>query len=463
MAVRPKSDTIAAIATASGTGGIGIIRLSGPAALSILRQLFVPKNPYPEFPSHKLCYGTIITADGQILDEALAVHMHAPHTYTREDVVELHCHGSCLVLRQILHQTLVLGARPADPGEFTKRAFLAGRIDLTRAEAVLELLQAHTVKSVRLAVNQLQGTLADALESIRGHLISILALLEVAIDFPDDDVELFDATALGEQLHSSVIAPLERLIAQSETGRILREGVSVVIAGRPNVGKSSLLNALLREERALVTPLAGTTRDTIEEMIDIRGIPIHLIDTAGIRAHENPIEAMGIERARRKVETADLILFLVDGQAGPGGADMELYSTIRERQHLVVVNKRDIAGADAVERCLCKFGGARVVAVSARTGQGMEELQEVIAEMAVGNETELGETLACAPNVRHRAILDEALAAGRRCGEAMRAGVSVDLLAVDVQSALDHLGDIIGLTTPDDVLDEIFSRFCIGK
>ncbi len=463
MAVRPKSDTIAAIATAAGTGGIGIIRLSGPAAPAILRQLFVAKNPRSEFPSHKLCYGKIITADGQVLDEALAVHMHAPHTYTREDVVELHCHGSHLVLRQILHQTLALGARPADPGEFTKRAFLAGRIDLTRAEAVLDLLQAHTDKSTRLAVNQLQGALADALESIRRNLISILALLEVAIDFPEDDVELFDATTLGQQLQASVIDPLERLIAQSETGRILREGVSVVIAGRPNVGKSSLLNTLLREDRALVTPQAGTTRDTIEEMIDIRGIPIHLVDTAGIRTHENPIEAMGIERARQKVETADLILFLIDGQAGPGRADMELYDTLRERPHLVVVNKRDVAGADAVERCLHAFGGARVVTVSARTGQGVEELQEAVAEMAVGNETEQGETLACAPNVRHRAILDEALAAGRRCREAMRAGVSVDLLAVDVQAALDHLGDIIGLTTPDDVLDEIFSRFCIGK
>lgn len=463
MAVRPKSDTIAAIATAPGIGGIGIIRVSGPAAPSILRQLFVPKHRHAEFPSHKLCYGTIITADGQFLDEALAVHMHAPHTYTREDVVELHCHGSHLVLRQILHQTFALGARPADPGEFTKRAFLAGRIDLTRAEAVLDLLQAHTDTSARLAANQLQGALAEVLESIRGQLIAILALLEVAIDFPDDDVELFDATALGEQVRASVIAPLERLIAQSETGRILREGISVVIAGRPNVGKSSLLNALLREERALVTPLAGTTRDTIEEMIAIRGIPVHLVDTAGIRAHENPIEAMGIERARRKVETADLILFLIDGQARPGWADLELYDTIRERPHLVVVNKLDVAVADAVADCLGEFGGARVVAVSARTGQGLEELQDAVAELAMGDGTELGETLACAPNVRHRGILDGALAAGRRCEEALRTGVSVDLLAVDVQSALDHLGDIIGLTTPDDVLDEIFSRFCIGK
>ena len=463
MAVLPKSDTIAAIATAPGAGGIGIIRLSGPTAPAILRRLFVPKSRSTEFPSHKLCYGTLITMNGQVLDEALAVHMHAPHTYTREDVVELHCHGSHLVLQQVLQQALALGARPADPGEFTKRAFLAGRIDLTQAEAVLELLQAQTAKSAQLATNQLQGALADALHPIRAHLISVLARLEVAIDFPDDEVDLFDATVLTEQLHSAVIVPLERLIAQSNTGRILREGVNVVITGRPNVGKSSLLNALLREERALVTPLAGTTRDTIEEMIAIRGIPVRIVDTAGIRAHENSVEAMGIERARRKMASADLILFLIDGQAGPAEADLELYGTIRECPHIVVVNKQDIARADAMERCLREVGGAKVVSVSARTGHGLEELQELIAEMVGGDTEELSENLACAPNIRHKAVLDEALLASRRCVEATQAGISVDLLAVDVQSALDHLGDIIGLTTPEDILDEIFSRFCIGK
>ena len=463
MAVRPKTDTIAAIATAPGVAGIGIVRLSGPEAPAILRLLFVPKQPHTDFPSHRLVYGTINTPAGQVLDEALAVHMHAPHTYTREEVVELHCHGSHLVLQQVLGQTLALGARLADPGEFTKRAFLAGRIDLTRAEAVLDLLQAQTEKSARLAINQLQGALFEALEAIRRELIAILALLEVAIDFPDDDVELFDPATTVESLRTSIIGPLERLIAQSDTGRILREGLSVVIAGRPNVGKSSLLNALLREERALVTPLPGTTRDTIEEMIAIRGLPVHLIDTAGIRAHKDPIEALGIERAQRKVDAADLVLFLVDGQAGVSELDLVLYATVRERPHLVVVNKQDVAGADALLGCKRVFFEAEMVTVSARTGQGLEELQDKITEMALKGGPELSETLACAPNHRHRAILDQALAACRNCEEGMLAGVTIDLLAVDVQSALDHLGDIVGVTTPEEVLDEVFSRFCIGK
>ena len=461
MTGRQKTDTIAAIATAPGIAGIGIIRLSGPEAPAILHRLFVPKRPGNDFPSHKLVYGTIIAPEGHILDEALAVHMHAPHTYTREDVVEFHCHGSHITLQQILRHALNLGARPADPGEFTKRAFLAGRIDLTRAEAVLDLLQAQTEKSARLAASQLQGALHDAVEAIRRELITILAVLEVAIDFPDD-IELFDAVVVSTGFRSTVIVPLQQLIAQAETGRLLREGLSVVLIGRPNVGKSSLLNALLREERALVTPVPGTTRDTIEESIAIRGIPIHLVDTAGLRAHQDPIEALGIARAQRKMDAADLVLFLVDGQAGVTELDRDLYAAVRERPHLVVVNKLDIAGAEVLRQCAAL--GQEVVMVSARTGQGLEALQDRVAELAVGKEGgALEETLSCAPNVRHRAVLDKALAACQQCEQGMLAGATVDLIAVDVQSALDHLGDIVGVTTPDDVLDEVFSRFCIGK
>lgn len=463
MAVHPATDTIAAIATPQGTGGIGIIRISGPEALPLLEKLFVPVKPRSHFISHTLYYGTVVNREGQILDEVLAVYMRAPNTYTREDVVELHCHGSSLILQTILRTIFEWGGRPAEQGEFTKRAFLAGRIDLTKAEAVLDLLQAQTDAGARLAVNQLRGQLFDSMEEIRRQLIAILAVLEVAIDFPDDDVEIFNTTEVAVQLQSAVIAPLERLINQAEQGKIIREGVKVVIAGRPNVGKSSLLNALLQEERALVTPLPGTTRDTIEERIAIRGIPVHLVDTAGIRMHEDPVEALGIERARQKLEEADLVLFLVDALAGMGNRDRELYHSIREKRHLVVVNKRDLVTDGQLAALAREFFGAGVLMISARHHLGIEELEEAVYRAAVAEKGEFSEQLTCAPNTRHRAVLTQTIEGCRKFAQAMTAGAPVDLLAVEVQSALDSLGDITGLTTPDEILDAVFSQFCIGK
>jgi len=460
VAVHPATETIAAIATAPGTGGIGIIRISGPDALPLLRKVFAPRTPRSHFTSHTLYYGAIVDREGQTLDEALAVYMRAPQTYTREDVVELHCHGSYLVLQSILRTLITWGCRLAEPGEFTKRAFLAGRIDLTRAEAVIDLLQAQTEAGARLAVNQMQGQLFDRLGAVRQRLVEYLALLEVAIDFPDDDVEIFDSRQIAARLQPEVIVPLEQLIALAEQGRIVREGVKVVIAGRPNVGKSSLLNALLREERALVTPVPGTTRDTVEERIDIGGIPVNLVDTAGIRRHEDPVEVLGIERARRKLAEADLVLFVVDAQTGLTPRDHELYESIREKQHLVVLNKRDLVNDEQIATLAGAF--ATVVAVSARQGEGIEALQEAIYKAIIAD-SEFTDQVACAPNTRHRAILVRTVAACRRFGEAMAAGAPVDLLAVEVQSALGDLGDITGLTTPDEVLDAVFSRFCIGK
>jgi tRNA modification GTPase len=463
VAVHPTTDTIAAIATAPGTGGIGIVRISGPEALPLLHKLFVPLKPRTHFTSHTLYYGTVVNREGQILDEALAVYMRAPNTYTREDVVELHCHGSYLVLQAILRIIFEYGGRPAEHGEFTKRAFLAGRIDLTKAEAVLDLLQAQTEAGAHLAVNQLRGQLFDRLEAIRQHLISILALLEVAIDFPDDDVEIFNAVQVTEHLHTAVISPLKQLIALADQGKIIREGVKVVIAGRPNVGKSSLLNALLQEERALVTPLPGTTRDTIEERIAIRGIPVQLIDTAGIRMHEDPVEALGIERARQKLGEADLVLFLVDALAGMGESDREFYHNLRDKNHLVVVNKRDLVTSGQLATLAATFAGVGVVMISAKHHQGIEDLQEAIYRAIVADKGEIAEQMTCAPNTRHRAVLTQTIEACRKFEQAMAEGAAVDLLAVEVQSILDYLGDITGLTTPDEVLDTVFNQFCIGK
>lgn len=463
MAVHPATDTIAAIATAPGMGGIGIIRMSGPEALPLLHKLFIPHKPRAYFTSHKLYYGTVVARDGHVLDEVLAVYMRAPHTYTREDVVELHCHGSYLVLQEILRNLFEHGVRPAEKGEFTKRAFLAGRIDLTRAEAVLDLLQAQTETSARLAANQLQGELFNILEAIREELIAILALLEVAIDFPDDDVEIFNVSQVTIQLRSSIIKPLNQLIAMSEQGKIFREGIKVVIIGQPNVGKSSLLNALLQEERALVNALPGTTRDTIEEHVAIRGIPVHLVDTAGIRMHEDPVEAMGIERARRKMHEADLVLFLVDALAGVGERDRELYGTVQDKKHLIVINKRDLVTSEQLRSVSEEFQEEKVVAISAKNHQGLDTLQDAIYQAVIASGDAICEQMTCAPNTRHRSVLQKTLDACRQFEQAMLAGASVDLLAVEVQLALDYLGDITGLTTPDDVLDAVFSRFCIGK
>lgn len=464
VAGRQTSDTIAAIATPPGIGGIGIIRISGPGALFILRRLFRPYKTHQTFNSHTLYFGTVTNRDGRVLDEVLAVYMRSPNTYTREDVVELQSHGSYLVLNAILAEVLHNGARPAEPGEFTKRAFLAGRIDLTQAEAVIDLLQAKTDTGLELAIGQLQGEMYRRVEKIRDALVNILAVLEVAIDFPDDEVELVDHHHMVVQISDQVEKPLAELIGLSERGKIIREGIQLVIAGLPNVGKSSLLNALLREERALVTPVPGTTRDTIEECIAINGVPVRLVDTAGIREHAESVEEMGIQRARQKMREADLVLFLVDASSPLIEQDKQLYDSIGDIKRIVVLNKMDIAGREVVDSLEKIYSGDRIVRISARHHQGLTDLQDVIYTSIVGENSLLSERCSCAPNIRHRTVLEQSLAAVRRLREGFQTGgVTADLAALEVQTALDYLGDIVGLTTADDVLDRIFAEFCIGK
>ena len=457
------TDTIAAIATPPGIGGIGIIRVSGPRALPILRILFRPHRQHQTLQSHTLYYGTVHDRNGTVLDEVLAVYMQAPNTYTREDVVEFQSHGSYLVLTTILAEILHHGARSAEPGEFTKRAFLAGRIDLTRAEAVIELLQAKTSTGVQLAVGQMQGQLFQHIEEIRQSLVGVLAILEVAIDFPDDDVELLDSEQILKKLHHKVEKPLARLIAMADQGKIIREGINIVIAGLPNVGKSSLLNALLQEERALVTPEPGTTRDTIEEIISIKGIPARIVDTAGIREDACSVEELGIQRARQKVREADLVLFLVDASVPLTRQDLDLYTSLGKVDRVVALNKIDIADQDSLAAQESAFTDVEFVKISARDHDGLTNLQDVIYHNIMGEGASIKERESCAPNVRHLAILEETLSACQRINAALAGGVTVDLVAVEVQSALDFLGDIVGLTTTDDVLDKIFAEFCIGK
>ena len=456
--------TIAAIATPPGAGGIGIIRVSGPQSHAILQQLFQPKNPPPHFISHRLYFGAIVHPKTlAVIDEVLAVYMRAPQTYTREDVVEIHGHGSYLLLQEILAQIVTFpDTRLAAPGEFTKRAFLNGRIDLTQAEAVAELLGAKTKEGANLAVNQLRGGLHGEIWKIRDALVAVRAIMEVAIDFPDEDVDILNAQALKARLAHEGEEPLARLLARADGGKIIREGVSVVILGRPNVGKSSLLNCLLREERAIVTEIPGTTRDTIEECLDIKGVPVRIVDTAGIRETVEAVEEIGIRRARQKLGEADMVLLVLDGVAGLQEEDRALFAVAADKKVVVVVNKIDMATSLDIGAYEKAFPGALVVAISATTGEGIRHLEDAMYEAATGGQG-LQEAGVAAPNVRHATALQCTLAAVQRVGEGLAADLPPDLLAIDLQAALGFLGDIVGETTTDDVLDMIFAEFCLGK
>ncbi len=455
-------NTIAAISTPPGSGGIGIIRISGEHSLPVLKEIFRPHDLNCRYRSHQLYYGRIFhPGKEKILDEVLAVFMQAPRTYTREDVVEIHCHGSFLILQQILEIILAAGVHLATPGEFTKRAFLNGRIDLTQAEAVIDILSAKTRKGIDQAQAQLAGVLFQRIDTIRRTLLQILALIEVAIDFPDEDLEIIDHAELIDKLRLQVAAPLAQLIASADQGRLYRDGISVVIAGVPNVGKSSLLNALLQEERALVTAIPGTTRDTIEEYLDIEGMPVRIIDTAGIRENVEEVEELGILRARQSIQQADLVLFMLDGSREPGDADRLLFRAISGKPLITVVNKIDLEKGSRLH-----LGGlgepGKEVRISAKQQQGITELKKAIFSRVTGGREQWQEE-ACSPNIRHKQAL---LAAYKACGrieESLVSGSSCDLLAVDVQECLDQLGVIVGETSTEDLLDVIFRQFCLGK
>ena len=458
------SDTIAAISTPPGSGGIGIIRISGPDSLAHLKALFQPLGKNCSFESHRLYYGRVVhPLEKKPLDEVLAVFMAAPKTYTREDVVEIHCHGNFLVLQSILELLLELGVRLADPGEFTKLAYLNGRIDLTRAEAVIDVLSARTRKGMDMALDQLGGALYNQVDAIRSSLVMMRAVVEVAIDFPDEDIEIVNYSSLSVQVRDEVLNPLGKLLRQSEEGRIFRDGISVVIVGLPNVGKSSLLNTLLQEERALVTAIPGTTRDTIEEYIDIRGVPVRIVDTAGIRQNADEVEQMGIERARKQIDQADLVLFMLDAARGIQGEDKQLFETVSHKPMILVSNKSDLAEKQLdVPGLGLKDKDITSVHISAKQQQGIEELKDAIFRTVVGSKDQWQED-GCAPNVRHKAALLAAKDAALRLDEGLAIELTSDLLAIDLQECLDQLNGIVGLTTTEDVLDVIFEQFCLGK
>ncbi len=457
-----QDETIVAISTPPGAGGIGIIRVSGRQSLPLLQHLFIPNAPGCAYRSHRLYYGHIKHPQSKkIVDEVLAVYMAAPRTYTREDVVEIHCHGSFLVLQNVLELLLEHGTRLAEPGEFTKRAFLNGRIDLTQAEAVIDVLAAKTRKGVDIAQEQLSGALYNRIDPIRQSLVHMRAFIEVAIDFPDEDIEILDHSKLIVDHQREVVTPLGRLLKNSESGRLYREGISLVIAGLPNVGKSSLLNTILQEDRALVTSVAGTTRDSIEEVVDIHGLPVRIIDTAGIREHADEVEELGIKRAKELINKADLVLFMIDASRDVTDEDSKLYESVKHKPVVAVLNKTDIAMKPTFD--FSAFGEvASWVEISAKDQTGVAELKQAIFDSATGS-SEQWEEGGCAPNFRHKQALALAYEASNRVLSSLEKGFTNDLIAVDLQECLEQLSGIVGETTTEDILDVIFEQFCLGK
>lgn len=457
-----ESDTIAAVATPMGEGGIGIVRLSGPDSSSIAEKIFRKKAKGPR-ESHRLYYGYVIdSATDEIIDEALCVLMRSPRSYTREDILEIHCHGGSLVTQRVLELVLREGARLAEAGEFTKRAFLNGRIDLTQAEAVIDLIRAKTSAGQRAASEQLVGRLYDKLMEVRESLSSGLAHLEAYIDFPEEEIGLATKDQFLNNL-TEMRKMLQALLSSYEEGKIYRDGLATVIVGRPNVGKSSLLNLLLKEKRAIVTSIPGTTRDVIEEYMNIKGIPLRLADTAGIRDPEDLVETEGVKRAREVMDRADLALFVIDGSQPLSDDDRRLAKELKGKRHLLIINKLDIPRAMADEEIEGFRNGMPVVFVSATTGDGMERLHEAIFKEALRGKSEPSGGGLVITRARHRDALQRALNSLESSMREIKNDVSPEFTAIDLRTALNAIGEIVGETTSDEILDRIFNEFCIGK
>ncbi len=459
-------DTIAAISTALGEGGIGIIRLSGPKSLSIVQSLFVPaalKNRESrELQDKMLTYGNIVDPSShQVVDEVMVVYMAAPHTYTREDVVEIDCHGSVVSLRRILSLCYDMGAREAEPGEFTKRAFLNGRLDLSQAESVIDLIEAKTDSTFDVAMDQLRGRLSEKIFDLRKDIMELLVSMTVNIDYPDEDIEEIVYGDMANTL-SSVVKRIDGLLASGNAGKTLREGLRVSIIGRPNVGKSSLMNGLLRESRAIVTNIPGTTRDTIEETVNIGGIPVILTDTAGIRQTENQIERIGIERSKESFNKADLVILMVDVSEKLTQEDKNLMELASGRPMMLLANKIDAGKVVTDEEIRSIIEVKDILHTSMREEASIEQVEAYIKELVYQGEAVQRDSVILT-NVRHRKLLEDAKKAISDGLSMTRQGEALEIIEIDVHTAYDKLGEIVGESVTDDIIEEVFSRFCLGK
>lgn len=456
-----RTDTIAAIATAMSSSGIGIIRISGDESVEIVDRIFSMKNEkkLSDMPTHTIHYGHIKDGD-EVIDEVMVVLMRAPKSYTKEDTVEIDCHGGVYVMKRVLETVIKYGARPAEPGEFTKRAFLNGRIDLAQAESVIDIIHAKNEFALKSSEQQLSGSLSIEVKTVREKLLHEIAFIESALDDP----EHISLDGYPEILHGIVEAAekeIQKLLANSDNGKILKEGISTVIIGKPNAGKSSLLNTLVGEERAIVTDIAGTTRDVLEEQINLNGIILNVIDTAGIRETDDVVEKIGVDRAKKYLNEADLVIYVVDTSTQLDENDYEIMDLLKDRKAIILLNKSDltpVTDGGSIRQHLDK----KMIAVSAKEQTGIEELEETIREMFFTGEVTFNDEVYIT-NIRHKTALQEALNSLNLVVQSILDGMPEDFYSIDLMNAYEELGSIIGEAVEDDLVNEIFSKFCMGK
>lgn len=455
-------DTIAAIATGMTNSGIGIVRISGNEAFHIIDKIYQSKNgkkKISEMESHTVHYGYIVDGN-QIIDEVMVLILKAPNTYTREDTIEIDCHGGVLVVQKILETVIKYGARPAEPGEFTKRAFLNGRIDLSQAESVMDVIQAKNDFALKTSMEQLKGSVLKVVKELREKIIYEIAYIESALDDP----EHYDLTGYGEKL-DTIINPImneiQKLLVTADNGKILKEGINTAIVGKPNAGKSSLLNSLVGKERAIVTDIAGTTRDILEEQINLNGISLNVIDTAGIRKTDDIVEKIGVDRAKESIKDADLVIYVVDSSRELSNEDDDIIELIKEKNTIILLNKMDLAPVVTKDEML-KLSDKKVISISAKENKGIDELEETIKDMFFHGKIEMNDEVYIT-NVRHKTALKNAYNSLELVKKSIENQMPEDFYSIDLMNAYEELGTIIGESVEDDLVNEIFSKFCMGK